>query len=196
MARLLQIPPLSLVLADFLRQYDVEETDLAYTAYTYFARWMLDVVDPIDVQHTKQNPLTGIPAKNALIQMCDNDLVVPNITTQLLSERMGQSYESFSPLLSNHGFLVDPTSISGASARNQIVDFSTKTLKRSSGLSFWSVHAFNFCCFECFWTAVLEPHAHAEEVVSDANREKAANAEKRAFKHIEGENGAKPPMPS
>jgi len=124
-ARLLQnSTALSLVLADFLRQYDVEETDLAYTAYTYFARWMLDVIDPINfVQHTKQNPLSGIPAKNALIQMCDNDLVVPNITTQLLSERMGQSYESFSPLLSNHGFLVDPTSISGASARNQIVDF-------------------------------------------------------------------------
>ena len=115
---------LSLVLADFLRQYDVEESDLAYTAYTYFARWMLDVIDPINfVQHTTQSPLNGIPAKNALIQMCDNDLVVPNITTQLLSERMGQSYESFSPLLSNHGFLVDPTSISGAAARSQIVDF-------------------------------------------------------------------------
>ena len=119
---------LSLVLSDFLRQYEVEPDDFAYTAYTYFARWLLDAIDPINlVQHTLQDPLVGIGAKNALIQMCENDLVVPNRNTELLSDRMGQPFETFSPLLSNHGFLVDPTSLSGGAARDQIVDFLDQT---------------------------------------------------------------------
>ena len=55
--------------------------------------------------------------------MATNDLVVPNINTRLLSERMKHPYQEFSPLLSNHGFLVDPTSFEGGAAREQIVDF-------------------------------------------------------------------------
>lgn len=115
---------LSVVLADFLREYDVEENDATYTHYTFFARWLLDFIDPINlVQHTHQNPLPGIPAKNALIQMCTGDLVVPNITTQLLSQRMNTPFEAFCLFSPNHAFLVDPTSIAGASARDQIVAF-------------------------------------------------------------------------
>ena len=48
-----------------------------------------------------------------------------------------------------------------------------------------------FAVLSVFGLLFSSPHAHAEEVVSDANREKAANAEKRAFKHIEGEKWCK-----
>jgi hypothetical protein len=115
---------LGIVLAGFLNEYDVEETDFAYDAYTFFARWLLDPIDPINMaQHTIDAPLPGMQAKNAIIQMSVGDLVVPNITTRLLSERMKHPYQEFSPLISNHAFLVDPTSFEGGDARQQIVDF-------------------------------------------------------------------------
>ena len=115
---------LGVVLAGFLNDYDVEETDFDYEAYTFFARWLLDPIDPINmVQHTLDTPLVGMQTKNALIQLAVGDLVVPNITTELLAERMKHPYHEFSPLISNHGFLVDPTSFEGGDAREQIVDF-------------------------------------------------------------------------
>ncbi len=115
---------LGVVLAGFLNEYDVEEADFDYEAYTFFARWLLDPIDPINmVQHTIDAPLPGMSAKNALIQLAVGDLVVPNITTELLAERMKHPYQEFSPLISNHGFLVDPTSFEGGAARQQIVDF-------------------------------------------------------------------------
>ena len=119
---------LGVVLAGFLNDYDVQETDFDYEAYTFFARWLLDPIDPINmVQHTIDAPLPGMLAKKALIQLAVGDLVVPNITTELLAERMKHPYQEFSPLISNHGFLVDPTSFEGGDAREQIVDFFNQT---------------------------------------------------------------------
>ena len=43
-------------------------------------------------------PIDRHPGQNALIQMCDNDLVVPNITTQLWSWSAWDSPTSLSPL--------------------------------------------------------------------------------------------------
>ena len=48
-----------------------------------------------------------------------------------------------------------------------------------------------FAVLSVFGLLLSSPNAHAEDVVSEANREKAANAEKRAFEHIQNEKWCK-----
>ena len=64
-----------------------------------------------------------MPAKRMLIQMAAGDLVVPNSGTFQLSERTGVPISEYNPLISNHGFLFDPTSFEGAAARAELGDF-------------------------------------------------------------------------
>ncbi len=98
------------------------------------ARWVLDPVDPINYAHhavhaplTYVDPVDGVeksaPPKRVLVQMAVNDLVVPNPSSERLARRMGVDLVSYTPLVSNHGFLFDPTSIQGLEAREDLVEF-------------------------------------------------------------------------
>lgn len=105
-----------------------------YMRFQDMVYWVLDVVDPVNVvQHTikrparYEDPETGevkvVPFKRVMLQMAESDSVVPNITTQILSERMGVEYRTYTPAISNHAFLFDPTSFEGGRARNDMVEF-------------------------------------------------------------------------
>ncbi len=106
----------------------------AYFRFKQILRWMLDPIDPVNiVQHTVRtqgsytDPYTGetieLPFKRVMIQMAESDSVVPNITTEILSERMGIDYRLYTPSISNHGFLFDPASGEGRRARNDMIEF-------------------------------------------------------------------------
>lgn len=115
------------------RGIESRESD-AYFRFQNIIRWMLDPIDPVNVvQHAVReqgsytDPYTGetitLPFKRVMIQMAESDSVVPNITTEILSERMGIDYRRYTPAISNHGFLFDPTSGEGRRARNDMIDF-------------------------------------------------------------------------
>lgn len=98
------------------------------------ARWLVDPVDPVNVvQHTIFDPISYIdpvdgqqkqaPVKRVLMQMAEGDSVVPNISTRILSERMKVPYTTYTPAISNHGFLFDPTSFEGRRARQDMLEF-------------------------------------------------------------------------
>ncbi|AWV90898.1 alpha/beta hydrolase [Bradymonas sediminis] len=106
----------------------------AYFRFSNIMRWLLDPVDPLNIaHHATQEPLRYVdpqdgqtktmPPKRVLIQMAKNDGVVPNISTQILAERMGLAISTYDPSVSNHGFFFDPTSLSGYAARQEMVDF-------------------------------------------------------------------------
>ena len=106
----------------------------AYFAFTNAVRWVLDVVDPINVvQHAVRRPTplfdaaTGqqvTPApKRVQVQMAVRDSVVPNVATELLAERLGVEARRYTPTISNHAFLFDPTSIEGERARRDMIEF-------------------------------------------------------------------------
>ena len=111
----------------------MRDTD-AYFTFQNIVRWMLDPVDPINlVQYAVRQPLTytdpadgttkTAPTKRVMIQMAEGDVVVPNITTELLSARSGIDYRRYTPTISNHAFLFDPTSGEGRRAREDMVEF-------------------------------------------------------------------------
>lgn len=115
-------------------EYGIEQGTPAWVVFETAARWALDLVDPLNLaHHSVQSPLSYVdpstgeprvmPQKRLLLQMAEGDLVVPNSGTHQLSARTGVAIESFSPLVSGHGFLFDPTSLEGARAREQVVDF-------------------------------------------------------------------------
>lgn len=123
-----------------LYQQELDRRDItsrdsdAYFQFQNILYWMLDPIDPINVvQHTVRipatstNPETGeletLPFKRVQIQMAENDSVVPNITTEILSERMGVDYRRYTPTISNHAFLFDPTSGEGRRAREDMITF-------------------------------------------------------------------------
>lgn len=98
------------------------------------ARWLLDPIDPINIAHhaildpiSYREPVTGeikqAPIKRVMIQMAEGDSVVPNISTRILSERMQVPHITYSPSISNHAFLFDPTSGEGRRARQDMVRF-------------------------------------------------------------------------
>jgi hypothetical protein len=58
-----------------------------------------------------------------LIQMAASDAVVPNSATRILSEAMQREIVEYHALVSNHGFLCDPTSLEGARARGDVIEF-------------------------------------------------------------------------
>ena len=64
-----------------------------------------------------------LPLKRVIIQMAEGDLVVPNSSSRSLSERADVPLQIYTPLISNHAFLFDPTSLEGARARNAVVEF-------------------------------------------------------------------------
>jgi pimeloyl-ACP methyl ester carboxylesterase len=97
-------------------------------------RWLLDSIDPINLAHhatvdplTYRDPQDGMmktaPLKRLLLQMAEGDSVVPNSSSRALSERTGVPLRIYSPLISNHAFLFDPTSLEGARARQDAIDF-------------------------------------------------------------------------
>lgn len=116
----------------------LEEQDALPGSDAYFTlenamRWMLDRIDPINVapdamrSYTWTDPLDGMqkpsPVKRVMIQMAAGDSVVPNSSTRRLSEAMGVPIREYTPLVSNHVFFFDPTSLEGARARQDAIDF-------------------------------------------------------------------------
>jgi dienelactone hydrolase len=120
-------------------QHALDERGVADGSDAYFEfgntiRWLLDPVDPLNMaQHAILDPVTYVdpvdgqqktaPTKRVLIQMAKNDAVVPNVATEVLSERMGVPISEYEPAISNHGFLFDPTSFEGRDARNEMIEF-------------------------------------------------------------------------
>jgi hypothetical protein len=58
-----------------------------------------------------------------MIQQAEDDIVVPNAATRSLSERMEVPIRNYTPSISNHAFLFDPTSFEGRRARQDVVEF-------------------------------------------------------------------------
>ena len=105
------------------------------------ARWIVDPVDPVNVvQHATQAPiqyqdpedgqLKQAPVKRVMIQMATGDSVVPNVSTRILSERMKTPMITYSPTISNHAFLFDPTSGEGRRARQDMLEFFEQRARR------------------------------------------------------------------
>lgn len=106
----------------------------AYFDFSNVIRWLLDPVDPLNIAHHATldplgyiDPISGdartMPTKRVLLQMAKGDAVVPNIATQILSQRLQVPVSVYEPTVTNHGFLFDPTSLSGMAARNELVEF-------------------------------------------------------------------------
>jgi hypothetical protein len=85
------------------------------------------VLDPIDPLNLAPRATVAVPPtwseKRLLIQMADTDRVVPNSATRVLSQITGVPIHEYHALISNHGFFLDPTSMEGAAARAQMLDF-------------------------------------------------------------------------
>lgn len=106
----------------------------AYFELENALRWMLDVIDPINIAPHALQPYTWVDpedgeektteVKRVLIQMAEGDLVVPNSSTEALSRAMGVPIRTYTPAVSNHAFLFDPLSlVEGERARNDIIEF-------------------------------------------------------------------------
>lgn len=120
--------------AKTLRDRNIERGSDEYFRFKNTIRWMIDVVDPLNVAlHSFMRPLMykdpvdgqmkQTPIKRVQIQMAKGDVVVPNISTKLLAERMGLTIREYDPIVSNHAFLFDPTSLEGRRARNDMAEF-------------------------------------------------------------------------
>lgn len=118
---------------EVLDERDVERGTDGYFELENAMRWMLDRTDPINIApaalqpYSYVDPIDGTektsPVKRAMIQMADGDLVVPNSSTQALSDAMGVPIREYTPAVSNHAFLFDPTSLEAARARNDMIEF-------------------------------------------------------------------------
>lgn len=120
-------------------EHVLEERDIELGSDEYFRfetglRWLLDPVDPLNIAHHATiapfeytDPLTGetrtSPIKRVMIQQAEDDIVVPNAATRSLSERMEVPIRNYTPSISNHAFLFDPTSFEGRRARQDVVEF-------------------------------------------------------------------------
>jgi dienelactone hydrolase len=120
--------------AQALRERGIERGSDGYFQFKNAVRWMIDPVDPINVVlHTFMKPLDYVDpvdgqtkrleTKRVQIQMARGDVVVPNISTRLLAERMGLTIREYDPIVSNHAFLFDPTSQEGRRARRDMIEF-------------------------------------------------------------------------
>ncbi len=96
----------------------------AFADFEDVAHLLLDPVDPLNLA---PRATVDCPAdwqhKRVILQMADTDLVVPNAATRALSAAMHVGISEYHPLVSNHGFLLDPTSLEGSAARDQAVRF-------------------------------------------------------------------------
>jgi hypothetical protein len=119
-----------------LHERDLERGSDGYFEFINIARWVLDPIDPLNlVQHALEqpfdyvDPMSGEPMEErearVLIQMAEGDLVVPNIGTEVLSQRMGLPVRAYSPLVTNHAFLFDPNPLASSSrtAREDMIEF-------------------------------------------------------------------------
>ncbi len=120
-----------------LEEREIEEGSDEYLEFINAARWVFDPIDPLNlvqfaiedpIEYT--DPLTGEPVDDrdvrVMIQMAEDETVVPNIGTEILSERMGVPYETYSPALTDHAFLFNPSTISGSAtrqAREDLIEF-------------------------------------------------------------------------
>jgi dienelactone hydrolase len=124
----------SSLFAQTLSERGIERGTDDYFRFKNAVRWIIDPVDPLNVAlHSFMRPLTyrdpnddqikQLNTKRVQIQMAQGDVVVPNISTRLLAERMGATPREYTPLVSNHAFLFDPTSLEGNRARNDMAEF-------------------------------------------------------------------------
>lgn len=115
---------------------DIEQGSDEYFTFLNAARWLFDPIDPLNlVQHAVDDPLDYVDPESGeviddrqarvMIQMAEGDLVVPNVGTEVLSQRMGIDYEKYEPGITDHAFLFDPTMLDGATrdARQDLIDF-------------------------------------------------------------------------
>jgi pimeloyl-ACP methyl ester carboxylesterase len=116
-----------------LDERGIQKNTDEYFAFENALRWLLDPVDPLNVihhatftPHEYEDPdgvMRPFPLKRVIIQMAEGDLVVPNSSSRSLSERADVPLQVYTPLISNHAFLFDPTSLEGARARTAVVEF-------------------------------------------------------------------------
>lgn len=122
--------------AEALEERDIEKDSDEYFEFINAARWLLDPIDPLNLaQHAVEDPLEYTDPVNGeviddrqarvQIQMAEGDLVVPNIGTEILSQRMGVDYNAYDPSVTDHAFLFDPTGLSTATrtAREDMIEF-------------------------------------------------------------------------
>ncbi len=121
--------------ADSLAKRDIANRDSdAYFAFENALRWILDPIDPLNIAYRAVrdpieyvDPVDGqtktTPIKRVMIQMARGDSVVPNVSTRILSERMGVPFREYTPQISNHGFLFDPIDPESTRARNDMIEF-------------------------------------------------------------------------
>jgi len=125
---------LGVMLQRTLDEHGLTRDSDAYFAFEQAARWAVDPVDPMNLAHhatwsvlfyedAETDTRAIMPAKRMIIQMADGDAVVPNSGTHQLSDRTGVEIDVYTPLISGHGFLADPTSLEGGRARDQLADF-------------------------------------------------------------------------
>ncbi len=121
-------------LSHVLEERQIEPDTDEYFRFETSLRWLLDPVDPLNIAHHATiapfeytNPLDQSrkmsPVKRVMIQQAEGDIVVPNASTTSLSERMEVPIRNYTPLISNHAFLFDPTSLEGGRARRDVVEF-------------------------------------------------------------------------
>lgn len=117
-----------------LDEHGLEKDSDAFFAFEQAARWAVDPVDPLNLAHhatwsvlfyddVEQGTRAIMPAKRMILQMAEGDAVVPNSGTEQLSARTGIDISVYTPLLSGHAFLGDPTSLEGAAARDELAEF-------------------------------------------------------------------------
>jgi len=117
-----------------LDERNIERDTDEYFRFETSLRWLLDPVDPLNIAHHATiapfeyvDPVDGqvkvSPIKRVMIQQAEGDIVVPNAATSSLSERMQVPIRNYTPLISNHAFLFDPTSLEGGRARRDVVEF-------------------------------------------------------------------------
>ncbi len=122
------------IISSTLSQKGIEPGTDAYFAFENAARWVLDPIEPLNIaHHAVEDPLPYVdpatgqhkipPKKRVLLQMAQGDLVVPNSGTFDLAESMGLPISVYKPLVSNHAFLFDPTSLEGGHARDEVIEF-------------------------------------------------------------------------
>jgi pimeloyl-ACP methyl ester carboxylesterase len=105
------------ILNSSLEENGIERNTPEFFYYEMANRWALDPTDPAN--YIRDAALE----KRFLVQMSQGDDVVPNMSTKLLAELADVTLHTYTPLISNHAFLFDPTSIEGAEAKAQILDF-------------------------------------------------------------------------
>jgi len=120
-------------LANVLEERGIQQNTDEYFQFETSMRWLLDPIDPLNVihhatflPHEYEDPdgvMRPFPLKRVIIQMAEGDLVVPNASSRSLSERAKVPLQVYTPLISNHAFLFDPTSFEGARARTAVVEF-------------------------------------------------------------------------